>query len=69
MNRYVLNQVTSKIESDPTHTYVTLRELPSNPSHKLIERIEGKTLVLTAIRNKGKHQNAYDVLIDLGVIK
>ena len=69
MNRYVLNQVTSKIESDGRRVYVTLRDLPPHTCHPLIEELEGKTLTIVGVRDKGKHQNAWDVLVAIGVIK
>lgn len=71
MNRYLLNQAITTIETDGRRVYVTLvGDVPDALSvHPLVESVEGRTVTITGIRDKGKHRLAWDVLLETGVIR
>lgn len=73
MQRHILNQVAPSIVTDMTTVTIglakplTVQQRDNAAMYPLCRSVS--PLVITAIRDKGKHQNAWDFLLTIGVIK
>ncbi len=73
MKRHILNQVAPSITTDVRLITIglskplTVQQRDNAEMHPLCRSVS--PLVITAIRDKGKHQNAWEFLLSIGVIK